>query len=247
MNKRRLISFLVFIALLSACALFAQQHQPAEPSHPAQSHEVTDPNEAADQALTHASNQAGEGEAHEEGGEHDKFKYSPVVRKLANLLHVDYKLAYWIFLITNFAIVFGTIFWISKSRVPAAFRARTASIQKGLEEARKASEDANRRLSDVESRLQRLDSEIASMKAQAESDAHAEDERIRTATEQDTRKVVELAEQEIVAAGNTARRELKAYAAELAVNIAEKKVHLDRQTDEALVRSFVSGLGKDGQ
>jgi F-type H+-transporting ATPase subunit b len=246
MNKHRLVLFLAFIALLSACALFAQQHQPAEPSHPAQSHDVTDPNEAADQVLAHASNQAGEGEAHE-GGEHDKFKYSPVVRKFANLLHVDYKLAYWVFLITNFAIVFGAIFWISKSRVPAAFRARTASIQKGLEEARKASEDANRRLSDVESRLQRLDSEIASMKAQAESDAHAEEERIRTTTEQDARKVVELAEQEIVAAGNTARRELKAYAAELAVAIAEKKVHVDRQTDEALVRSFVSGLGKDGQ
>ena len=95
--------------------------------------------------------------------------------------------------------------------------------------------------------MQRLDSEIASMKAQAESDARAEEERIRTATEQDARKVVELAEQEIAAAGNTARRELKAYAAELAVAIAEKKVHLDLQTDEALVRSFVSGLGKDGQ
>lgn len=245
MNKHRPILFFIFIALLSVGALFAQQHQPAEPSHPAQTHEVTDPNQATDQALADASNEAGEG--HEEQNEHDKFKYSPVVRKLAQLLHIDFKLAYWFFLILNFGIVFGAIFWISKSRVPAAFRARTASIQKGLEEARKASEDANRRLSDVESRLQRLDSEIASMKAQAESDAHAEEERIRTATEQDARKVVELAEQEIAAAGNTARRELKAYAAELAIAIAEKKVHLDLQTDEALVRSFVSGLGKDGQ
>jgi F-type H+-transporting ATPase subunit b len=247
MKILRLTLFLACIGLISAGVLLAQEHKPAEPSHPAQAHEPEDPNEAADQALAHASNTAGEGEAHEAGGEHDKFKYSPTVRKLANLLHVDYKLAYWMFLIINFAIVFGAIFWVSKSRVPAAFRARTASIQKGLEEARKASEDANRRLSDVESRLQRLDSEIASMKAQAESDGLAEEGRIRTATEQDARKVVELAEQEIASAGNSARRELKAYAAELAVAIAEKKVHLDRQTDEALVRNFVSGLGKDGQ
>lgn len=236
---------LLLLTLISGAVLFSQERQqPPEPSHPAQTHEATNPNEVADQALAHASNEAGEG--HGEQNEHDKFKYSPVVRKLAQLLHIDFKIAYWFFLILNFAIVFGSIFWISKSRVPAAFRARTASIQKGLEEARKASEDANRRLSDVESRLHRLDSEIASMKAQAESDGLAEEERIRSTTERDARKVVELAEQEIAAAGNTARRELKAYAGELAVALAEKKVHLDRQTDEALVRSFVSGLGKDG-
>ena len=43
-----------------------------------------------------------------------------------------------------------------------------------------------------------------------------------------------------------ARRELKAYAATLAVNLAEKKIHVDPQTDEALVNSFVRELGGNG-
>jgi len=237
-------SALLVLALICAGLVWAQEHQqPAQDSHPAESH--TNPNTAVGQSLAEASNEAAEG--HGEESEHDKFKYSPVVRKLASLLHIDFKVAYWFFLIINFAIVFGSIYWIAKSRVPAAFRARTASIQRGIEEARKASDEANRRLSDVESRLQRLDSEISSMKSQAEADAAAEEDRIRATTEQEARRVVDLAEQEIAAAGNAARRELKAYAAELAVNIAERKVHLDQSTDEALVRSFVSGLGKDGQ
>jgi F-type H+-transporting ATPase subunit b len=247
MISRSCFFAIIIAVVLAFSTAFAQGHESAPAQAAPESQSFPDPNHAPGQALAHASEQAaGEGEGHE-GGEHDQFKYSPVVRKLAQLLHVDYKVAYWIFVLLNFAIIFGAIGWISKSRVPAAFRSRTASIQKGMEEARRASEDANRRLAEVEARLKRLDTEIAAMKSQAESDAQAEEVRIRSSAEQDARKVVELAEQEIAASGNAARRELKAYAAELAVAIAEKKIHLDAKSDEALVRRFVTELGKDGQ
>jgi F0F1-type ATP synthase membrane subunit b/b' len=45
---------------------------------------------------------------------------------------------------------------------------------------------------------------------------------------------------------NAARRELKSYVAELAVDLAEKKIRVSQDTDEALVRTFTSQLGKDG-
>ena len=54
------------------------------------------------------------------------------------------------------------------------------------------------------------------------------------------------AEQEIDMAANTARRELKSYAAKLAVELAEKKIRVDKDTDQALVREFTSQMGKDG-
>ena len=51
-----------------------------------------------------------------------------------------------------------------------------------------------------------------------------------------------------------ARRELTAYAADLAVGLAQKQIHVDAATDQALVRNFAgelgvseaSGPGKDG-
>ena len=53
---------------------------------------------------------------------------------------------------------------------PGLFQNRTASIQKAMEEARKASADANRRLAEIESRSRKLDVEIGTMQANAEKE-----------------------------------------------------------------------------
>jgi F-type H+-transporting ATPase subunit b len=125
------------------------------------------------------------------------------------------------------------------------FRNRTASIQKFLEEARKASEDANKRLSEIESRLSRLDHEISGMRAMSEREAAAEEERIKAATADESRRIVESAQQEIAAATKAARRELTAYAADLAVTLASKQIKVDATTDQALVRRFAQQLSGD--
>jgi F-type H+-transporting ATPase subunit b len=131
--------------------------------------------------------------------------------------------------------------------VPAMFRNRTASIQKGIEEARRASEDANNRLREVESRLAKLDAEVTQIRSTAEADFAAEEQRIREQAVADGRRVVETAEQEIAAAAKNARRELTVFAADLAVDLASKKIHVSDTADQALVRRFVSQLGKDGK
>ena len=83
--------------------------------------------------------------------------------------------------------------------------------------------------------------------AAAETDFAAEEQRIREQAVLDGRRVVETAEQEIAAAAKNARRELTAYAANLAVDLAGKKIQVTDSADEALVRRFVSQLGKDGK
>jgi F0F1-type ATP synthase membrane subunit b/b' len=40
-----------------------------------------------------------------------------------------------------------------------------------------------------------------------------------------------------------ARRQLTAHAADLAVGLARKQIHVDAATDQALVRSFAGQLG----
>jgi len=166
---------------------------------------------------------------------------------IAGWLGISPKAAYWLFTIINFSIIAGALAFGLKKGLPGFFPARTAAIQKGVEEARKASAESSARLADIEARLGRLDSEIASMRSTAEAEGRAEDGRLRQVTEDERRKILASAEQEITAAAGTARRDLKQYAAGLAVALAEKKIKIDEDTDRALVREFTRNLaGENG-
>lgn len=182
----------------------------------------------------------------EAAGESDQtaqFKYSPSVRWLGRVLGIGVRGAYWLAFMLNFAVLAVLIYLASRSRIPAMFRSRTANIRRAMEEAGQASADANRRLAEIEARLSRLDHEIETMRQQAERDAATEEEKLRLAAAEDAHRIVEAAEQEIAAAASLARRELKAYAAELAVTMAEKRIRIDQDTDAALVRGFAEQLG----
>lgn len=180
--------------------------------------------------------------AGEEKDEMAEFKESASVRMLAKLTGGDVRKAYWLSIVINFAVIAGLVIWFSRAKLPGIFRARTETIQKAMAEAQKAGEEARARLAEVESRLAKLSEEIAAMRAAADQEAAAEEARIKAAAEEDARKIVESAEQEIAAAAKTARRELTAHAAELAVSLAAKQIHVDAATDQSLVRNFAQEL-----
>jgi F-type H+-transporting ATPase subunit b len=188
------------------------------------------------QELTRETNEA----AGEEGSA--QFKHSAPVRWISKLTGLSLEESYLLLMGSNFLIIAAAIVWISKKNLPAVFRNRTAMIQKAMEEARQASAEANRRLAEIESRLSRLDVEIGEMRAAGEKEAAAEEERIKAAAEEDARKIVESVGQEVAAAVRTARRELTAYAADLAVALAKKNIHIDPSTDQTLVHHFVLQL-----
>jgi F-type H+-transporting ATPase subunit b len=183
-------------------------------------------------------------EAEEEGTA--AFKHSSSVKMVAKLTGLSIENAYWLCVVGNFAIVAGVLVWALRKNLPTVFRNRTANIRQAMAEARAASEDANRRLADIESRLSRLDSEIAEMRNAAEKEGAAEEDRIKAATADEMKKVVESAEQEISAAAKNARRDLRAYAANLVVSLAEKQITVDTATDQALVQGFAKRLASDG-
>jgi F-type H+-transporting ATPase subunit b len=192
--------------------------------------------------------------AGEEKGENDELKKSPAVQFVSRITGMSIQHAYWLCMLLNFAIIAAAIIWLSRLHLPGFFRSRTDSIQKAMKEAQKASDDANRRLADIEARLSKLDSEIASMQRTADQEAAAEEARIRAAAEEDKRKIIESAHQEIGAAAKAARRDLKVYAADLAVALAQRQIRVDSNTDQALVRTFAeqlgtekNGRGKDGR
>lgn len=241
----RFLLAMLFVTLLSGTACSQQQpvpekHKPKQQKgeHVAQGDQaVSGPEEELEEASREA---AGEDATAE-------FKQSGAVRWLARVTGLAPFTAYWIFIALNFAIIVVLLVLLMKSQVPAAFRARTASIQQGIAEARKASEEALRRLSEIEGRLAKLDTEIAAMAATAEAETQKEEARIRAAAEEDKRKIVEAAEQEIAAAARLVRTELRAYVSELAVALAEKRIQVNAATDQELVRVFIDQLGKNGK
>jgi F-type H+-transporting ATPase subunit b len=189
--------------------------------------------------LTHETREA----AGEETDDKAQFKQSPSVRFIARHTGLSTDSAYLLSVLLNFAVIAGLIFWAGRKYLPGAFSARTAAIQKAMQEAQKASDEARRKLAEIESRLMRLDGEIGMMRDAAEKEAGAEEARIHAAAQEDARKMVEAAQQEIAAAAKAARRELTSYAADLAVALAQKQIRVDAATDQALVRTFAGELG----
>ncbi len=188
-----------------------------------------------------ASGEVGEKE------ENTQFKYSKSVVWMGHLMGLSPRASYLVYWFLNFVLVVLFFVFLFRSSVPKMFRDRTAAIQKGIREAQAASAEATRRLSDIEVRLAKLDTEVAEIRSSAEHEAAAEEQRILQAAEEDKRKILESVETEVGAIARNARRELKTYAATLAVDLASRKIKVDDATDQALLREFVGQLGKDGK
>jgi len=173
-----------------------------------------------------------------------QFKESPSVQWLGKHLGLSGGAMYWLAVVINFAIIALGVVYFSRLHLPTMFRNRTESIRKAMDEAKAASDDAKSRLAAIEARLSRLDSDIATMTERAEQDGAAEADRIRAAAEDDKQKIVEAAAQEIDVAATSARRELAAYAADLAVNMARQRIQVDVPADQALISGFATSLGQ---
>ena len=179
-------------------------------------------------------------------GENDWVKQAGAIKWIAKVTGLSLDHAYWLCFGINFAIIAYFVGTLMRKKLPGFFRSRTSAIQKGIEEARKMSDEARARLSDVEARLSRLDADIAAMRSEAEQNAKLEEQRLQASGEEERKRIVSSAEQEIGMAANAARRELKTYAAMLAVDLAEKKIRVSQDADQALVHEFTTQLGKDG-
>ena len=215
----------------STAASRSEQKQQAEPEHKSIGGELAKEEREATGA---------------EEEENANLKHSSMVQRLAKLTGLSVHQAHLLAMILNFAIIVFVVVWFGRKAVPGMLRNRNESIQRALEEARAASQDAHRRLAEIENRLRQLDVEIGQMQANAEKEGEAEEVRIKSAAEEDIRKVVEAAGQEIASAAKLARRELTSHTADLAIALARKQIHVDANTDQVLVRNFAAKLSPDG-
>ena len=144
----------------------------------------------------------------------------------------------------NFAIVAGVLVWVFGKLLPPVFRKKAEAISSAITNATNAKAAADAQLRDAETRLANLQKEVAELRAYAERESVAEVERLRAATRNDAQKIATAARAEIEAAERAARLELKALAANLAVDGAETLIakQLTPQAQESLISNFVKSL-----
>lgn len=146
----------------------------------------------------------------------------------------------------NFAIVAALIIWLCVKKAPAFFSARADTISSEIQKGTEAKNKADQQLRDAEARLKNLEAEVAELRAAAQRESAAEAERIRNLADADAQKIDAAASAEVEATERAARLELKALAANLAVDGAETLLaqQLTPAAQESLINNFVSTLNR---
>ena len=230
-----LLAVLVAGSALVPSRLSAQASAPAAQQAPAAASQAANPSAADEKAASK-----------EETSTIDAYRHSPAVTALARLLHLNVETAARIFEIFNFLIVAFGIGIPLFRLMPKILRKRKETVRANLESARKVTADANTRLSAIELKLAGLDQEIAQIRVQVEEEVKQDETRIKATLVEESARIVAAAAQELDVAAAQAKRGLRHYAADLAIDQAARQLVLTPQTDQALIAEFLSDVNLQG-
>ncbi|HJY88572.1 MAG TPA: hypothetical protein VKE24_17195 [Candidatus Acidoferrales bacterium] len=146
----------------------------------------------------------------------------------------------------NFALVAGTIGYLTLKYAPGWARRRADQIRTSLSEAAAAKAAAEQELREAEEKLARLAQEIGELRTRAREESAREAGRIRAHTREEIEKIERAGQAEIEAAEHAARLELKAAAARLAVERAGTLIRseITAHTQAVLFESFLENLAR---
>lgn len=147
----------------------------------------------------------------------------------------------------NFILVFGTLAYVLVRWGGPYFRARGAETGRAIREATAAKADAERELLQIEDQIAHLDSEIDRLRAESAQEAVAEAQRQVESGLREIERIDRAAEFEIEASERFVRHRLRAIAAQMAIEAAEKDLRADLPANQAaraaLFQTFVAELG----
>ena len=151
-------------------------------------------------------------------------------------------LEFWKFL--NLLVFATAMTYILRRRVTDALRSRREGIRRAVLKAQDQRDEAVKKLREVDSRLAGVESEAASIWGKAKAEAKAERERILHDAEAEMLKLREQSQREIESAGKIASEELRRFAAQQSVRLAEEVIQREIQPedDARLIRLSVEGL-----
>ena len=126
------------------------------------------------------------------------------------------------------------IFALKKFNLSEAFRTRGESIKAELEKARAERDAALAKLKEVEERIAGLNQQVSSIKDRSQAEAAEERKRIAQSTQEEISKLSVQAQREIENAAKAAKSDLRKFAAEQSVRMAEELIRREiRPEDDA--------------
>jgi F-type H+-transporting ATPase subunit b len=163
----------------------------------------------------------------------------PVVKWTARTFHWSVETTANLFEFLNFGIVVLLIGVPLVKFVPKLLHTRGEKVRTDIDAGRKATAQANLRLGAIEAKLSGLDGEIAQIRAQVEEESKQDEARIKSTIGEESARIVAVAEQEIEASAAQARRSLRHFAADLAIDQAVHQLAITPETDRALIAEFL--------
>jgi F-type H+-transporting ATPase subunit b len=205
------------------------------------------PVRAAAQNAAPAQNQSA---AQAQTGEEQQIQVfrleGPIIKWTAAKFHLSIETTADIYEVINFLIIALAIFVPLFRYLPGTLGQRKTKLSDDLQSARKVKQDADSRLSAVEAKLAKLDEEIQKFRSEVEADAKGDEARIKASLADESKRIVDAAEQEISLAAAQARRGLRHFAADLAIDRAARELNLTPELDRALIAEFVGDMVRTG-
>jgi F-type H+-transporting ATPase subunit b len=149
---------------------------------------------------------------------------------------------------TNLALFIVAVFLFHRflgKPVAKGLQARKEAIARALVEARQERDEALKQLAEVELRLNGLSAEVAAIRERSKSEAEAENARIQRATEAELVKLRDSAKREVDAATKTATTELRRFASEESIRLAQQVItsQITAEDDARITRARAQQLG----
>ena len=144
----------------------------------------------------------------------------------------------------NLFILFGGIFYFVREPAARFFAKRREEIRRDISRADRLREESQAQLEAIKKRVENLDAELEMIRGESEKEADLERQSILNQADREAEKVLTQAKRQIEGMGRAVRKDLKSYAAQLAVELAEGKIKKDLAgpREEELEERFLTGL-----
>jgi len=145
----------------------------------------------------------------------------------------------------NLGIFVWVLVYLVRKPLSEAFKAKRDVIRAELIKAEEEKQQALSSLTSVEAKLVGIESEKAAILKSAREEAEAEKKRLAEQSASEAAKLKAQAEGEIARLGSVARFQLRRFAVDESLRLAEEKLRsgVDDKTDARLIKSSIQAIG----
>jgi len=126
--------------------------------------------------------------------------------------------------VVNFLVLFGSLGFFLRKPLKSFLEGRGRDIDSSIKEAKKEQEETEKKYKQSVDRLQKLKEEFEEIRKAAEEEGQKRKEAIIRTSEKEAEKIKDFSRQEIEMFYQTKVRELKAYTAKLATELAQRNI-----------------------